>query len=114
MTNGSNRAYLKRWVTWLGVVVLVGVVLSCFVWSLYLNRGRGVTGANGHRIVAGMARAEVEAILGSPNPLPDVARKGEAFWDETPWFGWRYVAIHVVYDADGRVVSTDVSDQWRP
>ncbi|MBI3863733.1 MAG: hypothetical protein HY290_17730 [Planctomycetia bacterium] len=61
------------------------------------------------RIKAGMTQAEVEAILGQPNPLPDLKRKSQAFWDTHCQFGTKYLSLHVNYDADGIVESTQVS-----
>jgi hypothetical protein len=74
--------------------------------------GRGITEANGQRIVAGMSRSEVEAILGPPNPLPASARMGKFFWDNYTVSGFHYVAVSVTYDAEGRVADSRVSGFW--
>ena len=70
------------------------------------------------RITPGMSRAEVEAILGQPNPLPDLARTKQALWDNYCQFGTKYLSLHVNYDAHGEVKKTqltqrgDFSDWW--
>src|SRR4051794_27901524 len=103
MSGESQRALWKRRRVWLGLVLAAWFALSVYGLLPHIGVGQGITNANGRRIVPGMARAEVEAILGVPNPLPNLARKGEAFWDENTLLGFRYVNIHVVYDAEGRV-----------
>src|SRR4051812_25994072 len=98
---------------WLGGGTLAGLLLTVYALLPYFGIGRGVTEANGRRIAAGMTRAEVEAVLGTPNPLADLAGKGEEFWDAGAALGCRYVAVRVTYDAEGQVVSARVSGSWR-
>jgi hypothetical protein len=113
MSADRKRSFLRGWRTWLGVAALACVLSAVYAMLPYLGIGSGITDANGERIAAGMTRSEVEAVLGAPNLLPNLARKGEAFWDNNAVLGFRYVAIHVVYDAEGRVVHTRVSGFWR-
>lgn len=68
---------------------------------------------NMDRISAGMTQAEVEAILGPPNPLPDLKRNRQAFWDTHCHFGTRYCSILVQFAADGKVESTKFVRQGR-
>jgi hypothetical protein len=108
-----KRSLLRRWRTWVGGTA--GVCLLGCVYALlpYFGIGQGITEANGRRIVAGMTRPEVEAVLGTPNPLPDLGRKSESFWDDNTLLGSRYVGIHVKYDPAGQVVNARVNSFWR-
>ena len=99
----------RRW--W---VLAAAPVLAAVVAYLVLPwLEEGVSLANGHRIAAGMTRQEVEALLGPPNHLPDLARTNAAFWDAYTTGGCRYVSISVQYDAEGRVSSKRVYTFWR-
>jgi hypothetical protein len=105
---GWNRERL-----WLLMAVAVWIPLIVCVIFAQIGIRLNALEANSHRIVSGMTQAEVEAMLGAPNPLPDLARKREAFWDADAVLGFRYVSIHVAYNADGRVARTRVKGWWR-
>lgn len=62
------------------------------------------------RITPGISRAEVEAILGQPNPLPGLVRTKEAFWDTYCQFGTKYLSLHINYKADGAVEKAQLTE----
>lgn len=101
----KSRRFLR--ISWLAVSVAALALLA--LWVSTLAR---VTDRNGDRVRPGMHRRQVEAILGPPNPLPDLRRKGEAFWDAYTHAGRRYVGINVTYDRDGRVELVDDHGFW--
>jgi hypothetical protein len=102
----------KRWRWWLGLAAGAWVTFSLWMLLPYVGLAPGISEANVRRIAVGMTQEEVEAILGPPNPLPDLQRAKEALWDTKTTFGYHYLAIHVEYDADGRVARTGVNDSW--
>ena len=112
MSGEPNPSFWKRWRLWLSVLAAAWFVLIIYMMLPAIGVGSGVTEANGRRIVPGMPRAEVEAILGTPNPLPDLASKGEAFWDAHELLGFRYAKVHVTFDAGGQVAGTKVEGFW--
>lgn len=99
----------KRWLRWVGGAAVLALLFA--LW--FRDTGPALTWWNSQRVRTGMTQEEVEAILGPPNPLPDLRRKNEAFWDANAALGCRYVAVHVEYGADGRVARTRVSGFWR-
>jgi hypothetical protein len=103
----------QHWRKCFGVAAFLCLLLAAYAIAPYFGFRAGITNANGNRIVANMTKPEVEAILGRPNPLPDLARKGESFWDENTVVGCYYVAIHVSYNHKGQVVGARVSGFWR-
>ncbi len=113
MNADSRCSRLHRWRTWLFVAALVWLLVAVYMLLPHFGMAQGITEANGRRIVAGMTRPEVESVLGTPNPLPDLARKGKSFWDNNAVLGFRYVEIHVDYDSNGQVVDSRESGHWR-
>ncbi|TWU10345.1 hypothetical protein Pla52o_57190 [Novipirellula galeiformis] len=91
-------------------IAAAAAVLSLLV--LCCSPLRGVSDAHAKRVRSAMSQQQVEAILGPPNPLPDLRRKGESFWDAFTHFGRRYVRVHVIYDSDGIVLSADSDGSW--
>lgn len=91
----------------------LGIVLCVYTMLVVIGMGKGITEENGKRVKVGWSRADVEAILGKPNPLPELARKREAVWDSNAMLGLRYVSIHVAYNTDGTVSNTQVKGFWR-
>jgi hypothetical protein len=54
------------------VVGLAGIACAGLLTALLWPAGPGVTRWNFHRVQLGMPQAEVEAVLGTPNPIaPD-------------------------------------------
>jgi LmbE family N-acetylglucosaminyl deacetylase len=112
-------------------------ILALYVMLIWL--AKGVTEDNAHRIVTGMTRQEVEAILGPPNyaqardQLEKLTRVAEdqtlkeralaamesqrtagEFWDAFSFGRWgRYVAVTVYYDENDRVSRKQVSTSYR-
>ncbi len=113
MNADSRRSWLRRWRAWLFAIAMVWLLVAVYMLLPYFGMAQGITEANGRRIVAGMTRPEVEAVLGTPNPLPDLARKGKSFWDNNAVLGFRYVSIQVDYDSNGQVVDKRVNGSWR-
>jgi len=97
---------------WAAILVAGWLAVSAWLALPHFGLARGITEANFRRLSPGMTQAEVEAILGAPNPLPELARKGEAFWDANAMLGFRYVGIHVYYDSEGRVARKKVRGFW--
>lgn len=84
-------------------------LLALASWYLSFS---GVSDANAKRLHPTMHQQEVEAILGSPNPLPGLGSKSEAFWDAYTYLGRRYVSIHVAYDGNKNVSRVDHNGFW--
>ena len=104
----TSRSYWRS--PWLAAAVAgLSIVVLCLLFS---SRPK-VTDTTVKRVRPGMLRQEVEAILGQPNPLADLKRKGEAFWDGHTHLGRRYVKVHVRYDQDGRVDQVVADGFWR-
>ena len=102
----TSRRFPRLW--WLGVGV---ATLSMLVlWASSFAR---VTDSRVDRVQSKMYRQQVEAILGPPNPLPDLQRSGEAFWDAYTHFGRRYVSVHVAYDGKDRVRQVKKEGFWQ-
>ena len=95
------------------VAVLLWLPVAVYMLLPHFGMAQGIPEANGRRIEVGMTRPEVEAVLGTPNPLPDLARKGESFWDNNAVLGCRYVSIHVNYDINGKVSDSRAKSFWR-
>lgn len=67
---------------------------------------------NARRIEVGMTQAQVESILGPPNPLGEVTRRTQPLWDAGTLLGYRYVSLTVNYDRNGRVESKQIRASW--
>lgn len=102
----------KCWRPLVSFAMVASIALIIFLLLSFTSIGRGISEASARRVAPGMMRAEVKDLLGVPNPMPDLMRKNEEFWDGEPCLGFRYVSVHVEYDADGRVVTSKVRAFW--
>jgi hypothetical protein len=104
------RVFGKRWRWWalLAAAVVVLLFFSSLLWV-----GTGLTESRARRIIAGMTRQEVEAVIGQPHHIPDLERHNAAFWDSLTLFGCHYVSLTVYYDSEGKVDKTLVGTYWR-
>ncbi len=116
---GTSLAYLscliQSWVASRDSYRVVGVAASAAVFSLlvfWFSSRPGVSDARADRVHPEMSQRQVEGILGVPNPLPDLQRKRESFWDAYTHLGRRYVSVHVVYDNEGLVLRADNDGFW--
>jgi hypothetical protein len=101
---------LRFWISAFVVLVAIPVLTTALSWFWPW----GLTTINAQRIVPGMTKAQVEEILGPPNPGNfELRRKKQGFWDAMPMLGFQYIAITVQFDADGNVESTiRLYDVW--
>lgn len=87
------------------ILTVVTMLLAAVGILLWCTSHGDINEISVHRIEVGMPQAQVASILGPPNPLFELRRTKEAFWDTYTLFGFRYLSIHVKYDASGKVES---------
>ncbi len=95
-----------RGVVWgvCGVVFLMAALLGLFCWSM---NSKPVAPEIAQKVVAGLAREDVQEMLGEPYQKYSGNAGGEV-WVYGHWFQWNSFTVH--FDTEGKVVEAYYDD----